>query len=511
MSARQFGTVDSFSVSESETSGGLRLRAQATGNTGQIGIRAVVEDAGIDTPGPQLSLPQMELEVLPTGLVDTRNSIRRIPDILASQIGASSSVISSLVTSTSFPSVDRFNSSETIDTGTQLPVDETFSVDFAPIVIPDSGEILDNIHPASITVQLTPTGFLLRGIVSSLPSVELEIPPEAFVSTVNVSQFSCAELFSDVDTRVDELNQRATRLRQRVSDFEGVRGAQVISEIESLGSDIRSGLSRVESEISNIGLPRCQSNLENRLDPVRNQLEGFERIELEGPLDCADFSQFEELSLQQFRTVRSAIRGAEEMATSPQTMTESRLNRILDRVEDSREHVRQNVDEDNPCFEQIMDRLDEAESTSERLLSDVELPEQLSCEAAYSTIDSRLESFENNALSADPPIDRESFEFMVNRADNLIRRVRDEIPSEDQRCKEQFIERINGIISRIGRVGARTRIITAEELSREEITERQEVLQDIEGRLDEIRQAGEGLPSREEFLSERDGLNSPLF
>lgn len=619
----------------SETSGGLRLDAEVDWDEGSISINTDVDSAG-PLPGPGVTTGDAVVRVVPTGVSRLRSSIRSLPRRLSNEFGMSRQFLSSVITTNDIPRGSDFRFSEDIGALELLPQSDSFGLEFEPVRVPsvERSPVDDMLSPVNMTIEIIPTG-ILRRFVSQLPSVDIEIPPNAFVEEVDINDFGCENIYSNVESqlsrleqktvnleqleedvselesikqeilssstvgslsdinrdslqgvsreivtdwrnraqevepdpipgtgtisslssdidnvdstieqmpgggckggfvsremdvrndlrRLDTLSDRARELKREIldnlprpgqipgvpcieRDFNGVSGQQIVSGLDSLESSIdelsrisinattvedfrdnlqgvTSNLESVESDISSIPSENeCFGQFMSRLRNLRGELQDQRnRLPDVGiELDCSDVPQF----------IRNSVAEAETAARSfsnarASSITRRRFNRIKSNIEDARSIVEDRVDEENPCKEQLLGRLDSAES----IIGDSFPPERgaLSCDSEFPTIDERLTRFEEDVIDLDPPVDTETFEDMLNRADGIIQQIEDNVDRE--RCARQFTRRVDGILSRVGDVGARTRVVTAAELTEEQVDERREAISELENRLGQIEQ-----------------------
>lgn len=629
-------TRESFSVTGSDTSGGLRLEVTASGRTGDIEIDIDISSVRpLDDILPEslrvASVPG-RVSISPSGLVRMRNSVRSLRGGLVRRFGFSRSTISSLV-SVSSPSRRDLGFSRDLGSFDTLPFSFSESVSFQPAVVPEVNGTLERLPGVPITVTIVPTGILTR-FTTDFPSVEIELPPEAFVSTVSIESFDCAVLFSNIQSSLDELEQRSLNIeeiRRDIDELQDIRSeilsASGTGSLPNLTAESLSGItgdrvsnwesrareadttpvpgvatitslqsraSRVEDRIDNIGVPNCRSEFSSRIDSIQSELEELERLSTRADnlreqilsnlpslislssIPCVDrdfgevsgdsidsqlnglenrVSDLSNLSSRDFTSgiegnirstissiesdirlipsdnecrsqfmsrlnnIRSSFRsqldrlsqrvelGCDDVAqfvinsvasvetqarifrdSSEASRTSRRFNSILEDIESSRSLVTGRVRDDNPCKSQLLSRLD----TTESILRSVSISRprdrirSRSCDSLFPSIDDRLTSFEDDVIAIDPPVEPETFELMVTRADNLISQIEREIPEEQSRCIRQFSRRVDGAINRLGRVGARVSITTREELTSDEIDRRQEVVNELQSRLEEI-------------------------
>lgn len=303
-----------FSVTERDTSGGITLEATARGETGEIFIDVDVSSPSFIPISPEIATAQQTIRVRPTGLVSFKNSVRRLPGRISRQTGISTSFLRSTI-QPQYPSPDRFSFSETISGGEVLPVSFTFGpIEFPPTPVPDTGNFTENLPTVTLTVEDVATGFF-SSLTADLPSVDLELPPEAFVTPTNVRSAGCGELFPDIQTELDRIQQRMANVDQieedlnelldigssvlnnanesrlsevSPSDISGVGRERVdewrqtvnqadpspISGFASIGgllSDARSLQNRVE----NLDVPRCRSQFQSSVNSLVDRLEGL--------------------------------------------------------------------------------------------------------------------------------------------------------------------------------------------------------------------------------------------
>jgi len=607
---REVGTPGSFSDSGGDERGGIELDAFTQGQAGNIRIQGQVRIPST-LPGPEFFSNDLEIRVAPSGITDLKNRVNRLAGRLSNQFNMSRSYLSSVI-QPDFPSPSAFEFSQTIPAGSQPPVNYNFNVpDFEPVRVPDVEAAKDFIPNVRITVSVVPTGFfgVGGGLFSEGPSVELELPPEAFVIFVDTDEFGCEDMFSNIQSRLDRLRQRIPEpgeLQSELSDLESIRDEVVSrsnvgslrsvtpSSLSSLGEnriqqlrdrvrqidpdpvagfedlgDLQNLADDIRGELSNIS-PNCRSNfqsmlnnlvsqldrvqdLANRIQSLRDQLlDNIPTVGQLGSIPCAQrsfggvrgssidsrlntlentdprnisvsdvdriISNLQSISsseagpcVQEFlsraralrsrprqqvsdigcgdvsRFVKNAVSGAESEVQGFSdsrlvSRTPARFNSVISTIQGAREQVESSVDDQNPCKDQLLGRLDAAESALQSARPESE--EALSCEGRFSSIDDRLTSLEEDALSVEPPVPVQQFELFTSRADNLINEIENEIPEGD-RCRRQFIRRADGVVNRVGRIGSRVRIET--ELTNQQIQQRQEVIDQLKTRLEEVR------------------------
>lgn len=310
MSVSQLVSRERFSIATSEVSGGIKLDVNARGRTGDIRVDVRVSAPSF-LPGPEISLGEMTVRMRPTGFNSLKNAVRRVPGRASRGSGISSSFLRQTLTP-DFPDPGDLIFSETIRGPSLLPEEFTFGpIRFPPIPVPDIDNLAENLPQVSITVEIVPSG-IFGPVFADLPSVDLELPPEAFIATVNLERLGCGDLFSDIKSNLDRLNQRLSnasdvdrdldtlqdvreqvlrqgRLRNlRDADSESFGGVEPSilqdwrNEVRQVDTDVIPGSdslrdlnrlsSRLDRDIDDIGIPGCQSELRRRFNDLNTQL-----------------------------------------------------------------------------------------------------------------------------------------------------------------------------------------------------------------------------------------------
>lgn len=451
--------VNFQTIRESDESSGIELDVTVSGETGDIDIDASIDaateiTAGGDTAiirpgGTTLTVAQLDLEfnVPNNRLSSLRNSLQDIPDRISDQFGVNPDIArGQLEVLRSQIGGDRLQGDYTDQVRdvndtireelglsrniTDLPATFDFDVRFTPLVATD--RILNQLPSIPVTVSVASDSFFSRFV--GLPSVTIELPPEAFVEPRPTTDFDfCLDPRAQI-AELEELTRGAAdRARNSLNELQGVRD-------------------EVENRIGSVDLSTSQ--FRNRVTEFRNNIRSQQQL-----------SQFED-------RVEEWQNRVDEISVNPLPDGESLRDILVNRIPD--------IDIPTPCIDELRDRLNslrnrvqEARDLSvqinnlkSRLRDRLNVISSLidgisdrlgNCADPSVTPSSLQNSIESFTSDADRFVQVSSFrtenrfQNLLDTSDELRDRVQRSVDQSD--CIQQWLDQIDSARNRIQRVG----------------------------------------------------------
>lgn len=310
------------------------------------------------------------------------------------------------------------------------------SINFEPIKIPSiaSNSIdLDNIPSPKLEVQVIPKEAIQRvlgGVTGSNPSVEFEIPVSVLFEEVSLDQYGCAELFSDLDSTVDELKTRSNEISS------GLRSE----------SDVLSGIVNDIAGDTYISPTGIQSG-EDATEPTQIQ-SSLSDVTVE------DLSDIDMSQLQEWKTkVQNTSPGSYDISD-----VQSRIEDAIEQAEsipsgNCAQNFKSELETARGRMEGLQSIQSSAESMRSNLLDILSGVDSIDCSQMYGGVDDRISEIEERANigtfggSFRSSIDASLADEILGDVDSVMSQVESQVDSGSA-CSEQFKSRLDTIRSK---------------------------------------------------------------
>lgn len=345
----------------------------------------------------------------------------------------------------------------------------------------------------------------LRGILEDVPDIE-----------------GCAEatdFYNRIEREINSLESEISNLEDNIEDMDITEGTDVAENltqtirglsIEDIGTggnvqgisisrsvpsaeEIQNEIDDIRGNISS-GERQCLQQLESRLSNAESRISSLENFEVSRqdteidrpePLDCGDIP-----GNLNSRT-RSFVQDVRNR-TGPGTILRPReVQSIVNEASELRNQINSRAEDRNPCKRDLL-----SDITSS--IQDARESEADSCSEIYPELDNRIDNIERGVVQLGGGVSEPEIENIRGEANDLINDLSDQISQEDQECADQFSDRIQSSLNRLGQEVQTVRIIEsigreAQQRQQEEIETLQEQLAGIRDRaggvLEEIEQA----------------------
>jgi len=377
------------------------------------------------------------------------------------------------------------------------PVRSTETLRFSPIQVPDAGGVRDavnNMGTVTFTSELKSTSYL-RNITSDLVGERIEVSHEVDAScffTFTSAPEAPERPEPDTDTPLDcvneypSINDSIESLRDRIQDASEIRPGDL--------DDLLSRASDIESEIrSSVDDDPCISEFKSEVDRLKGEAKRM--VE---ELDCSDVSSSIKAEVED---AQSDIRSFRDI--SPMDRDTSKRDRLFDKIDNVMEEVVSEVDDRNPCKDELISDLESAESELERVRIFEE--EDFECASRFPDADDMVSDFEERADNITSSIEEEEFEDLINFEESVANAIEQ---VEEGECRREFLRRFDNADRIISRTVQPVRI-GEETLSRAE-ERRQDLIDSISTSVDRAgdfadRSDGQDFFDRESPLDDVEG------
>lgn len=376
-------------------------------------------------------------------------------------------------------------------------VDFGFEVDIPTIPLPVvSEDALNELPDIPFTVTFDTTSVIQGAFGAGRRSITFDIPPSAFVDTVNVTNLNlpCVDLHAELDEQISNLNSEVRGARGEVtSSLDNIRdirdnllseaGVGSLSSVGSarLGRISTDRISELQNRLDGADIPSPNiSNLESELNDIRDQVQELSpdcRNEFETDIGNIEnvltqletrFSELDELSDRldsrlsgdrvincdvQFEGIASSLDNIEDIvgtAPSPRDFETANPAALLDRVRDLQDEITSEVPSDSPCRDRFLSRADSIQGDLQSVLGRIEAPDgidapELGCSDVSLSIRNGVSGLEQNITDFS---NRSRSERIQQRKSNLLgdsQELIDQIEeqvSDDNPCKSQLLSRV---------------------------------------------------------------------
>lgn len=303
---------------------------------------------------------------------------------------------------------------------------------------------------------------------SANPETSVDIPAEAFVARVDVSdiKLDCGTAFSEIDTQISRLQNDLSRSVDRLQSLAG--------EVESLATEIgrKSGAT---ISVPSINCPDADTTRQREQPPpIGGQavlgggaLPTVDQSELipdggGNPLMRISQSELEDIGRNELRGLKTRIEDVLDRADDPfpegisLAELENRTDSLSDRISgievpNCREAF---STEFSDIIKPLLERVRCLNNTIRdftlglgNLRNKIEIP---SCTQEFSSINREIESVENRLKSVDT-LSQKQAESLRGKTNDIIDRINKRGEIEESGCLQQFEERIDRIDRRIRR------------------------------------------------------------
>ena len=194
-------------------------------------------------------------------------------------------------------------------------------------------------------------------------------------------------------------------------------------------------------EIQNLDSDDVRKEVQETRDEVREAVE---------QLSCADVPS----------SITSAVSSVEGAVANFQTkdqlarVSEDR-DRLLDELSEVRENVLDEVDDENPCKQQLLSRLDQAKSgvQTASLRPETAIP----CDQRFEEVGSQINNLEDEVLSLEPPVTPSQIQDIASLGDQITSNIENNVPVEDP-CRAEMVERVNQLTQRVQSLSEEVRV-----------------------------------------------------
>jgi hypothetical protein len=292
----------------------------------------------------------------------------------------------------------------------------------------------------------------------------------------------------DLSTRINNMGTRTPQIpiEECASEFETVQNE--VNRVERKGGIYGKGEMNVEERIepidptevdwtlndflSNISDARgvvrgnipsdspCFNHYMNRLDTLQDKLSAVDwndDDDDEPPkppdppeMDCSDVSK-------SIRNRVASIEGATEQWTAKRQIArkEKRKKELLAEVGEVETKVQENVEDDNPCKDKLLSRLqqsrDQLHATGARPVT------AIPCEERFPEVGQKVEDFEDDVIALRPPVTPEQIQEFAQRGNEIADQIQEKVPTDDP-CRTDMAERVRNLTNRVDKLTSQVRI-----------------------------------------------------
>lgn len=314
---------------------------------------------------------------------------------------------------------------------------------FPVITTPNTNFNVSSLPPIKIRVTAKPKGGL-KNVLGNVASTVVQIPASTFIEEMSIDEFSCAELYPDIDAKLDEIPQNVDRkvelAKEQAQKLQNLRD-QVTSALSDFGT------------IDNIDRNVLRSAMQG--DSNSNVQEAVQAIREAKNISPHRF---------QVATWQGALTEAEEKLSNVE------LNRcngdFTNRISNARDRIA-SVDQYQSTINDLYHQLRTIEIPDPtENLPDVPCAEEFSDVASHiETLQGRLGEVGSGAKFELPPTP-EDLQLIRNQIQNRKDLIKERTDS-GSKCRNQFMGHITDIENRINNMGTRTPEIPISECSNE--------------------------------------------
>lgn len=286
----------------------------------------------------------------------------------------------------------------------------------------------------------------------------------------------CASEYDSVESQISELEQElGTGDRDR--RIELPLNSDDVNNLRDRLSDRRSSIRDQINEDS-----PCFQHFMNRLDAADDKIGILQDRPGEGggeqrpDLGCGDISN----------SVRNRVRSYEAAAEqySAQRIiarTQERKQTLLDEANEIESVVRENVSDDNPCKQDLLNSLSDAHGNI--LGAGVRPESAVPCEDRFSEVGAMVETFEQDVIDLRPPVTPGEVQEFASRGNDIVDRIESDIP-RDSGCRTEMVNRVRNLTNRVDRLTTQVRIQASQGESQKR--RRNELLENLTASLNNL-------------------------
>lgn len=491
----------SFLVTDRLSTGDNIVQVEVEGDTGRLTYRVKV--VGIASGYVDFA-PHTNSSAY-TGVVSEIND--QINTIRSAVQQTPPGMPSSAISAVAFPTPLRDGFTQDLDESTEVDDDDwdkimerSFEFEDAVIKVP----VLEGSSWGPENVGLLPLHFIVQEqdfLDTDTFDMAIRIPADAYIETVDISQFPCDELYPTLDSTLDRLTNEVTTVRDRVdndlstvSDAESTLtseggdslGGLTMRDVQSLGastltniktrvegtdpkqsqiSSLEGTASSARDSVNSMGVPRCKDRFGSRVDSVERILTTVSRRSDElknkrstilsllsdiSAISCA--SEHGEIEYEVTLLEREVGARGEERTMSFPPSTE-KVQELLGDVSDVEGMVESGVDPGSPCYDEYTGRLENVKSLIQRLPED-----STDCGDVARSIRNSVAQFASAAstyVNTDIRMrKRETKEKLVDEGEGVMNTVETKVDEENP-CRSELLSRVRSNLSDVKSAGTR--------------------------------------------------------
>lgn len=270
---------------------------------------------------------------------------------------------------------------------------------------------------------------------------------------------------------LDTVRSWLSQVKQSPTDFTSGTSPSVLS----------SRLDRADSLLEDVGLQRCVDTFTSRLSTLRDRTSALTSAEDRASnlkssildlLERFDVSVEAFPCSEEFSTIERRVnRFTSDVSTLTQP-SPSNVRQLISRGEELVNQIEANVDRPD-CVDLFTSRVEQSLTRLRRLSERV-----VGCEERFPSIDDQVTDFENRVAEADRPT-----RSMFREANSLVNRINNQVSPE---CRDEFANRVRGALN-VLQEKTEEREVRVQRDIEEEIRGREEIIQDLMERLEQIR------------------------
>lgn len=381
--------------------------------------------------------------------------------------------------------------------GGRSPVSASKKIRFSPVKVPvksSSGMNLSDLGTISVVVEARPSEAIqnaLSGMGGARPTITLQVPPDAFIETVDISEFSCEELFEGINDTVSSLDSetrsphsKLQRERDQITDaaqdlmragnldtIRAVRQASTarfnnlsqgrLDQISSIAenadaspanlSQLERRITNTENKIADMSMSRCKSNFEGQVQDARQRVDEMKNMSREveenvrairsalsgiGSVNCEEA----------YDSIQQEINRLENESPAADGFNMGQDTEIKSRIRNLKSQIRNRTSSGSPCENRFISRLDQLESN----LASGSPGSELDCSNIPKDLRSNVSGLESSVQTFRQ---RNTERRRANRKNSMLTEGTQLISEIDSRvdgnnpCKGELMNRVNQSLS----------------------------------------------------------------